>query len=69
MKYFATTSYWGPLVPNSESVYETTNPYFKNARAPSVPENEVDFVLFFLINMLQYTFVCISQNKYEEVCE
>ena len=56
MNYFATTSYWGTLVPNAESVAETTNPYSKNIRAPYVTENESQLVLFFKINMLQYPF-------------
>ena len=29
MNYFPKTSYWRPLVPNAESVYKTTNPYYK----------------------------------------
>ena len=40
MNYFATTSYWGTLVTNAESVDETTNPYSKNIRAPYVTENK-----------------------------
>ena len=66
MNYFSTTSFWGPLVPNSEIVYDTTNPNSKNIRAPYVSENEVEFVLFFLIHMFQYTFVHISLKKYED---
>ena len=45
MNYFPKTAYWWPLVPNAESVDKTTNPYFKNPRAPSVAENEAEFGL------------------------
>ena len=45
MTYFPKTSYRRPLVHNAESVDETTNPYFKNTRTPSVAENEAEFVL------------------------
>ena len=58
MNYFYTTAYWGPLVSNSGSVDDTTNPYLKNTRAPYVSENEVEFV-----HMFQYTFVHISLLK------
>ena len=45
MNYFTKTPYWRPLVPNAEIVDKTTNPSFKNPRAPSVAENEADFCL------------------------
>ena len=44
MKYFPKTAYWRTLVPNTESVDKTTNPSFKNPCAPSIAENEADFV-------------------------
>ena len=47
MKYSSKTAYLRPYVPNAESVDKTTNPYFKNPRAPSIAENEAEFVLFF----------------------
>ena len=40
MNYFPKAAYWRPLVPNAESEDNTTDPYFKNPRAPSVAENE-----------------------------
>ena len=45
MNYFPKTAYWMPLVPNAESVDKTTNPSFKNPRAPYVVENEAEFGL------------------------
>ena len=45
MTSFPKTTYWRPLVTNSESVDKTTNPSFKNPHAPSVAENEAEFVL------------------------
>ena len=45
MNYLPKTEYWRPLVPNDESVYKKTNPYFKNNLAPSIAENEAEFVL------------------------
>ena len=45
MTYFTKTEYWKPLVPNAESVDKTTNPSFKNPRAPYDAENEAEFVL------------------------
>ena len=45
MNYFPKAAYWRPLVPNAESVERTTNPSFKNPRAPSVAENEAGFGL------------------------
>ena len=45
MTYFPKTEYWRPLVPNVESVEETTNPSYKNYCSPSVGKYEVEFVL------------------------
>ena len=45
MNYFYKTAYWRSLLPNVESVDNTTNPYSKNTRAPSGVENEADFGL------------------------
>ena len=45
MNYYPKIAYWRPLVTNDESVDETTNPYFKNPRAPFVAEIEAEFVL------------------------
>ena len=39
MNYFPKTEYWRSFVTNYESVYKTTNPYFKNPRAPYVAGN------------------------------
>ena len=47
MTSFPKTEYWRHLVPNAESVDNTTNPYFKNTRTTSVAENEADFFLVF----------------------
>ena len=33
------------MVPNDESVYNTTNPYFKNPHVPPVAENEAEFIM------------------------
>ena len=46
MNYFPKTEYWSPLVPNSESVDKTTNPYFKNPRAKYVTEMKQSLVWF-----------------------
>ena len=40
MNYFPKIEYWRTLVPNYDSVGETTNPPFKNTRASSVAENQ-----------------------------
>ena len=45
MTSFPKTSYLRPLVPNSESVDKTTNPYFKNPRVPIEAENEAYSVM------------------------
>ena len=45
MNYYPKTEYWRPLVPNAKSMENTTNPYFKNPRAPYVAENEAEFGL------------------------
>ena len=45
MTYFPKIVYQRTLVPNDESVDKTTNPYFKNPRAPSITENEAEFGL------------------------
>ena len=47
MNYYPQTEYWRPLVPNIESVNKITNPYLNISRAPSVAENEREFVLVF----------------------
>ena len=65
MNYFPKTEYWRPLFPNAESVDKTTNKYFKNPRAPSVAENEAEFVLVLIINMLQYPCVHNNLQKYK----
>ena len=65
MNYFPTTAYWRHLVTNAESVDKTTNPYFKNPCAPSVAENEEEFVLVLKINTLQYPCVHNNLQKYE----
>ena len=69
MNYYPKIEYWRPLVPNSESVDNTSNPTFKSPWAQYVAENEADFVLVFKINMLQYPCVHKKFQKYEEVCE
>ena len=38
MTFYHKTVYWRPLVPNAESVDDTTNPYFFNPYAPFVAE-------------------------------
>ena len=43
MNYYPKTAYWGPLVPNAQTVDKTTNSYFKNSRASCVVENEAWF--------------------------
>ena len=43
MNYYPKTAYWGPIVPNSEGVDKTTNPYFKNPRAPYIAKTEAEF--------------------------
>ena len=40
MTSFPKTEYWGPLVPNVESLDETTNPYYKNNSAPYIAKYE-----------------------------
>ena len=45
MKYFPKKAHLWPLVPNTESMDKTTNPYFKNPRAPYVAENEAYFAM------------------------
>ena len=45
MTYFLKTAYWIPLFPNVESLYNTTNPHFKNNCALSVAEDEEEIVL------------------------
>ena len=69
MNYFPKTEYWRHLVPNDESLDNTTSTSFKNPRALSVAENEAEFVLVLKINMLQYPCVHNNLQKYEEVCE
>ena len=69
MKYFPKTAYWRPLVHNAESLDDTTNPHFKNPRAPSVAENEADFVLVLKSNMLHFPCVHSNLKKYEGHCE
>ena len=69
MNYFTKTSYWRPLVPNAEIVDKTTNPSFKNPRAPSVAENEAYFDLVLKINVPRYPCVHNNFQKYEEVFE
>ena len=61
MNYLPKTAYWRPLVPNDESVDETTNPYFKNRCAPSVAEDEADFVL--VKHIFQYATVSLRSQK------
>ena len=41
-------------MPNAESFYNITNPYFNNPCTPFVAENEAWFVLVLKINMFQY---------------
>ena len=45
MTYFIKTEYCRPLVPNADSVENTTNPYFKNLHPPYVAENEAEFLM------------------------
>ena len=45
MNYYPKTAYWRPLVSNAEKVVKTTNSTFNFFRAPSVAENEAEFVL------------------------
>ena len=45
MASFTKKSYFRPLLPNTESVYKTTNPYFKNTHVLPVSKNEAKFVL------------------------
>ena len=45
MTSFPKTEYWGPLVPNVESLDETTNPSSKNYCAPSIAKYTAEFVL------------------------
>ena len=57
INYFSQTDYWGPLVPNDESVDKINNTYFNNNRASSIVVNEAEFVLVFKTNMIQYPYV------------
>ena len=61
MTSFPKTSYLRPLVPNSESVDKTTNPYFKNPRVPIVAENEAYSVLVKHIFQCAPVFLCSQQ--------
>ena len=45
------------------------NTYSKDPRAPSVAENEAEFVIVFKNNILQYPCVHNNFQEYEEVCE
>ena len=45
MAYFPKIEYWRTLVPNSGSVDETNNPYFKNTHASTVLGYETEFFL------------------------
>ena len=70
MNYFPKTAYWRPLVPNSESVDNKTNPCFKSYHDPYVVDDEAESVV--VKHFLKYTSVSlISQQliKYEEFCE
>ena len=40
MNYYSKTDYWRPLVTNSESVDNTTNPYFRNPCAQYIAEDK-----------------------------
>ena len=44
MTSFTKTEYWRNLVPNTESVEDTTNSYFKYNPDPTISEYEAQFV-------------------------
>ena len=59
MKYSAKTAYLRSYVPNAESVDKTTNPYFKNPRAPSIVEMRQS--LFWILNQHASVYLCSKQ--------
>ena len=66
MTSFTKKEYWGPLVPNVESLDETTNPSTNKYCAPSIAKYEAEFVLVNII--FQYASVSLRSNqltKYE----
>ena len=70
MTSFPKTEYWRPLLPNDESVDETTNPYFKTL-SPHLLQ-KVKHILFWsniFFNMLQYPCVHRNLQKHEVACE